>query len=211
MQRCWDEEVLAYFVEEICLLRPYPRADLTLYEAVLYPLLLLGKCSSPEGPSWETQLTQPMTQPCGEVLPWPEFGQASHELLDSLDDSMRKCGRPEFCGGRLGGRVQRAEIQEEVRMRLSKFMESVNDAAKEHGIPVQCCGGSERCMSQAEMVMRPAGVHSELASMSKHILGVVLVACSLQLKRGERLEDALRDPLRTEELTALLQRVGPHR
>ena len=190
----------------MCLLSLCPLADLTLREAVSYPTPMLETCSSPGRSSWETQLTLPMTQTHGEVVPWPEFDEGSHEVLDRLDDSRRIYGRPE--SGVLHGR--RAETQDKVEMHLSRIMDGVNDAAEELSIPVHCCGGSGRCMSHAAMIMRPAGAHCSAAWLSKHILGVILVTCDLQLHRGERLEDALRDPLRSERITALLQQVVPH-
>ena len=212
--RCRDHKAHAdphaLLNHEIFLLSPGPPADATLREVASYPPELLEKCSSPERPSWEAQLTLPMTQTCGEVLPWPEFDEGSREVPDRLDDSRHLYGRP-GCGYVLGSRyARRAETQDEVKMRLITFMEIVNYAAEQLSIPVHCCNGSGRCMSQADMIMRPAGAHRELAGVSKHILGVVLVTCSLQLKRGERLGDALRDPLRKECITTLLQRVGPH-
>ena len=192
------------------MLSPCPPADLTPREAVLSPTP-----SSPEQFSRGTQLDLstclPMTQTCGEVLPWPEFDQASHEVLEAfnnLDNGRRNYGRPE-CSGILGRRVQRAETQDEVMMHLSEFMDGVNDTAEELSIPVHCCDGFRRCTSHAEVIMRPAGAHSNPAWLSEHILGVVLVTCDLQLHRGERLEDALRDSLRNEGIRALLQQVIP--
>ena len=169
----------------------------------------LKQCSSSEGYSCNTQLLIPVT--CGPVLPWPEFKKGSRAVFDRLDNSRHIYSRPESAG-LLG--AQREAAESEVRGHLSRFTESVNDTAEALGIPVRCCGGGDgRGISHAQMLMRPAGARSSLAKMSKEILGTVVITCSsqLQLKRGERLEDALQDSRRSEAIMALLQQVGVRR
>ncbi len=58
-----------------------------------------------------------------------------HIPADKLDDSSRIYGRP--AGDILHG-VQREASESEVRGHLSRFIESVNDAAQALSIPTRC-------------------------------------------------------------------------
>ena len=182
---------------------PCPLAGLTLHETLDYPVSLLPQCSPPEPGS--LQLILPATH--GEVLPWADFSSGTNTILDRLDNSIRAYNKPNSSLVH-SLQIQRAVAPSEIRTQLSHFMEPVNMAAAALNIAVECCiGGEGRGISHADMVLCPAGAHSNAESLSKHILGTVLVTPNFQLRRGERLEAALKDPDRKDAIESMIQQV----
>ena len=169
---------------------------------------LLKKRLSPRKSCSKTRPRLPRT--FSDILPWRDFLERSRELFNSLDDTERIYCRP--VGNILPGKsVLSAADECEVRGRVVSLLDSVNTTAERLEIPVQCTGGgSGRSMSFTDLVVRPAGAQSNLADLSSQILGTGEVKgdWQFQLKRGERLEDALHDPKRIGGIVQAIQQVG---
>ena len=159
-----------------------------------YPVARLDKRLSPRKSRSKTQPRLPRT--FSDILPWQDFHERSRELFNSLDDIERIYCRP--VGNVLPGKIVLSAADEcEVRGRVVSLLDSINTTAETLEIPVQCTGGgSGRSMSFTDLVVRPAGAQSNPADLSSQILGTGEVKgdWQFQLKRGERLEDALHDP-----------------
>ena len=170
---------------------------------------LLGKRLSPRKSCSKTRPRLPRT--FSDILPWRDFRERSRELFSSLDDTERIYCQP--VGNILPGKsVPPAADECEVRGHVVvSLLHSVNTTAERLEIPVQCNGGgSGRSMSFTDLVVRPAGAQSNPADLSSQILGTGEVKgdWQFQLKRGERLEDALHDPKRIGGIVQAIQQVG---
>ena len=173
-----------------------------------YPIPLLEKDLSPRESCSETRPRLPRT--FSDILPWRDFLERSRELFNSLDDTERIYCPP--VGNILPGKsLLPAADKWEVRGHVASLLNSVNTTAKRLEIPVQCNGGGNgRSMSFTDLVVRPAGAQSNPADLSSQILGTGQVKgdWQFQLKRGERLEDALHDPERIGSIVQAIQQVG---
>ena len=169
----------------------------------------LEKRISPCKPCSKTGARQPRT--FTDILPWQEFAQGSRELFDSLDNTQRLYTRTVY-DIMADKSMDPAADEGEVRgLVVIVLLKSVNTAAKRLGIAAQYAGGgSGRSLSFTDLVVRPAGAHSDSADLSKQILGTGRVKGDWQweLRRGERLQDALHDPERSEGIVQAVQQVG---
>ena len=173
-----------------------------------YPIPLLEKRLSPRKSHSKTQPR--LSRTFSDIFPWQDFRERSRELFNGLDDTEHIY--PKTVSRILPrGSVLSAADECEVRGRVVIMLDSVNDIAQRLNIPVQCTGGgSGRSMCFTDLVVRPTGAQSNPANLSSQILGTGEVKgdWQFQLKRGERLEDALHDPKRIGNIVQTIQQVG---
>ena len=173
-----------------------------------YPILELEKRKSPRRSHTKTRVT--MAKTFERILPWTDFSQGASELFESLDDSEQKYYQP-VCSVVPSSSVPSAADEAEVRGRVVSLLDSLNAIAEAVGIPVHCTGGgSGRSASVADLVVRPAGAHSNPMDLSSQIYGTGEVKSDWQFKLypGERLEEPLHDPKRIDNILLAIQQVG---
>ena len=145
-----------------------------------------------------------------DIHPWPDFVSEARQLENNLDDSTPAykeiCLTHESDFG-----ISSAADECEVRGTLVAVMHGINNAAQILGIRTQCVGGgSGRSLSSTDLVVRKCGQTSNPEHLSALILaaGEVKGTWQLNLQRGERLEDMLRDPKRIDMCVLALQQAS---
>ena len=183
--------------EEVCL-----PAELTIREAVSFRYPLLNEPNDSGKPLSNAQSGAPQTY--AEMLRW-ELSEAACELVNGLDNTERLYYKPPCHPQREGS----FEAEVDIRGRVVRVMDTVNDALEQLGGAVRCYGGGEgRSMSFADLVMRLDGEDdSSLTDLSGQVLGTVLVKQDLGLKQGESLQEAMEDSQLGGRIRAAVQEV----
>ena len=180
----------------------------TLKNMLSRPFPLLEARLSPRSSKSKTIPTAART--FSDIQPWPELLSEARQLEDNLDDIMHAYKEISltYTPG-LG--ISSPADECEVRGALITIMHGINNAAQIIGIGAECVGGgSGRSLSFTDLVVRKRGQPSNPQHLSALVLGAgeVKGAWQLNLQRGEKLEDMLRDPKRIDTCVLALQQAS---
>ena len=179
----------------------------TLKTMISLPLPLLEARLSPR--SSKSKTTPSASRTFLDICTWPELRSEARQLEENLDDTKHAYQNISFTYTGLG--ISSPADECEVRGALVAVMHGINDAAKILGIGAECVGGgSGRSLSFTDLVVRKRGQVSNPEHLSALILGAgeVKGAWQLELQRGEKLEDMLRDPKRIDTCVLALQQAS---
>ena len=218
----WLEEVLGSYFHDVfsilstgssvahfhCKLCSVCAGLFTLKNMLSRPFPLLEAWLSPRSSKSKTVPTAART--LSDIQPWPELLSEARQLEDNLDDVMHAYNQISltYTPG-LG--ISSPADECEVRGALVTILHGINNAAQIMGIGAECVGGgSGRSLSFTDLVVRKHGHSSNPKHLSALVLGAgeVKGAWQLDLQRGEKLEDMLRDPKRIDTCVLALQQAS---
>ncbi|KAL0028592.1 hypothetical protein WJX79_004062 [Trebouxia sp. C0005] len=200
-----NKQLSALQEKENILLRSQAPCLFTLKILLSCPLPLLEARLSSR--SSRSKIFPTVARTFSDICPWPELLSEARQLEADLDDTTHayKEISVTYTPG-LG--ISSPADECEVRGALVTLMHGIDTAAQIMGIGAECVGGgSGRSLSFADLVVRKCGQSSNPEHLSALVLRAreVQGAWQLDLQRGEKLEDMLRDPKRIDTCVLALQ------